>query len=142
MKNHQPDGAWPSGLAPEAVVEVARDAFPGTAVGGGMLTNFTELNRHPPESAACDFVTHGTTAIVHAADDRSVLETLEALPHVFQSAQAIAAGKPYRLGLVSIGMRSNPYGAAVAGHPDQLRKPMAGVDRSEGHTSEITSLMR
>jgi len=57
-----------------------------------------------------------------------VLETIEALPQVFASAQDLSHGKPYRLGLVSIAMRSNPYGAAVADNPDQVRQTMAMFD--------------
>jgi len=75
-----------------------------------------------------DFATFGTTAIVHAADDRAVIETLEALPAVFDSAKAIAPGRPLHLGLVSIGMRSNPYGAAVAPNPEGARVAMAMDD--------------
>ncbi len=128
LASHQPDGVWPSGPTPMDLVPLAREAFPDAAVGGGMLTNFTEFNRHRPDPAAIDFATFGGTAIVHAADDRSVLETLEALGDVFASARAIARDRPLRLGLLSIGMRSNPYGSAVAANPDGARLPMAMDD--------------
>lgn len=128
LASHQPEGPWPAEDAYGAVAAL-RDAFPDAEVGGGMLTNFTELNRRPPpDPTALDFLTFGTTAIVHAADDASVLQTLEALGDVFDSAHALAAGRPLRLGLVSIGMRSNPYGAAVAPNPDGLRLAMAMDD--------------
>jgi hypothetical protein len=110
------------------VIAPTRAAFPGAAVGGGALVNFTEFNRCPPDPAQIDFATFGTTAIVHAADDRSVLETLEALADVFASARALVGDRPLRLGLVSIGMRSNPYGAAVAANPDGRRVAMAMDD--------------
>jgi hypothetical protein len=97
-------------------------------VGGGSLTNFTELNRCRPDPASVDFVTFGNTAIVHAADDLSVWQTLEALPDIFATARGIAGGKPLHLGLLSIGMRSNPYGAAVAPNPGLLKLPMAMDD--------------
>lgn len=128
LKSHQPDGQWPKGLPPAEAARLARQAFPQARIGNGMLTNFTEFNRHRPDPSACDYVTHGTTAIVHAADDRSVIETLEALPHVFASARSIAGSTPYRLGLVSISMRSNPYGARLADNPHHSRVPMAGHD--------------
>ena len=109
-----------------------RSAFPEAEVGGGMLTNFTEFNRCRPmvgnDAQSIDFATFGTTAIVHAADDRSVLETLEALGDVFASARAIVGSVPLRLGLLSIGMRSNPYGSAVAENPEDRRVPMAMAD--------------
>lgn len=128
LRSYQPQAHWPQGATPEEAAAAVREVFPTADVGGGMLTNFTELNRYRGAATAGDFVTHGTTAIVHAADDVSVLQTLEALPQIFASAEALAPSRPYRLGLVSIGMRSNPYGAAVADNPDNLRIPMAMSD--------------
>src|SRR3546814_1455693 len=60
----------------------ARRAFPGIALGGGMFSYFTELNRKRPPVGLLDFVSHATCPIVHAADDRSVIQTLEAIPHI------------------------------------------------------------
>ena len=128
LSSHQPEGPWPAGDTPASLVAALRQAFLAASVGGGSLTNFTEFNRCPPDAAMVDFVTFGNTAIVHAADDMSVLETLETLPHVFASAAALAGGKPLRLGLVSIGMRSNPYGAGVVPNPGRQRMPMAADD--------------
>ncbi|WP_424926517.1 hypothetical protein [Amaricoccus tamworthensis] len=124
LASHQPDGPWPGGTTPTGAHEAAARAFPNAQTGAGMLTNFTELNRCPPGPDG-DFVTFGTTAIVHDAADGAVLETLEALPDVFASARALAGNRPIRLGLVSIGMRSNPYGATVAENPDRIRLEMA-----------------
>jgi hypothetical protein len=133
LKSHQPGGPWPAGAIPEQCVEAVRAAFPAAEIGAGMLTNFTEFNRYPPAPGIGDYVTHGSCAIVHAADDWSVTETLETLPQIFQSATTIAAGRAYRLGLVSIGMRSNPYGAGVAENPERIRKAMAMDDpRQQG----------
>lgn len=127
LASHQPEGPWPA-ARPMDLVPLLRAAFPEAEVGGGMLTNFTEVNRCPPEPALVDFVTFGTSAIVHAADDLSVIETLEAVPQVIASAQALAQGRPMRLGLMAVGMRSNPYGAGVVANPDGLRLPMAMDD--------------
>jgi hypothetical protein len=128
LGSHQPEGPWPEGPGPMDLVPLVRELFPGVEVGGGMFTNFTEFNRCPPDPARVDFCTFGTTAIVHAADDMSVVETLEALPDVIASARALAADRPLRLGLMAVGMRSNPYGAGVAANPDLLRVPMAMAD--------------
>jgi hypothetical protein len=128
LKSHQPEGPWPEGARPGDAVAPLRAGFPEAAVGGGSLTNFTELNRCRPDPASVDFVTFGNTAIVHAADDLSVWQTLEALPDIFATARGIAGGKPLHLGLLSIGMRSNPYGAAVAPNPGLLKLPMAMDD--------------
>ncbi len=128
LTSFQPEGPWPAAPHPMDLPQLVRAAFPKADCGGGMLTNFTEVNRCPPNPALLDFVTFGTTAIVHAADDDSVVETLEALGDVFASARAIAGAAPLRLGLMSIGMRSNPYGAAVADNPHGARLPMAMRD--------------
>ncbi|WP_323771790.1 hypothetical protein [Antarctobacter sp.] len=128
LGSYQPAGPWPEGPAPNDMLEAVRSAFPQAAVGGGMLTNFTEVNRCRPDTAGCDYITHGLTPLVHAGDDMSVLETLETLPQIFASTAALAKGLPYRLGLASIGMRSNPYGAAVAENPTQVRRTMARID--------------
>lgn len=128
LKSYQPQASWPRGASPERAIAVTRQVFTETEVGGGMLTNFTELNRYRGGAAAGDFITHGTTAIVHAADDLSVMQTLEALPQIFASAEALESAKPYRLGLVSLGMRSNPYGDAVADNSADVRRAMAMND--------------
>ncbi len=128
LKSHQPEGPWPAGAQPWDAYPILRAGFPGAQVGGGSLTNFTELNRCRPDPAAVDFVTFGNTAIVHAADDLSVWQTIEALPDILATARAIAGEKPLHLGLISIGMRCNPYGDRVAPNPDGLRLPMAMDD--------------
>lgn len=127
LASHQPEGPWPDGPAPRDAIGPLRNAFPGVPVGSGSLTHFTEFNRCPPDPAA-DFASFGNSAIVHAADDASVCETLESLPAIFATAQALAPGKPLHLGLFSIGMRSNPYGAAVVPNPAGLPTPMAMTD--------------
>lgn len=131
LRSHQPDGSWPGGHTPDAALPYLHAAFPGTAIGAGSLTNFTEFNRCPPRSTP-DFLTFGNTANVHAADDQSIMETLEALPDIFASAQAILPGLPLHLGLFAIAMRTNPYGAAVQANPDGLCLPMAQDDPRQG----------
>ena len=128
LKSHQPSGPWPAGIQPDQALAAARGTFPQAAVGAGMLTYFTEFNRCPPPQNTYDFATHGTTAIVHAADDHSVMETLEALPHVFRSARSVIGTAEYRLGLVSIGMRTNPYGSGTKCNAEQVRLAMAHFD--------------
>lgn len=128
LRSYQPAGPWPRGPTPRDAAVAARKWFPSAQIGGGVLTNFAELNRCRPDTSVCDYITQGATAIVHAADDRSVMESLEGLSQVFASARVLASGRDYRLGLVSIGMRSNPYGSHVVANPDQIRLPMAGID--------------
>ncbi|MEJ8473804.1 hypothetical protein [Roseibium algae] len=128
LQSYQPSGQWPEGLSPQEAYAAARLAFPDARIGSGMLTNFTEFNRCPPEGLRSDFITHGNSAIVHAADDWSVSQTLETLPDIFGSARKIGGDRRYRLGLTSIGMRSNPYGTAVTPNKNQTRLTMATWD--------------
>jgi len=128
LASHQPEGPWPAGPQPADAVALLRKGFADALIGAGSLTNFTEFNRCRPDPSTCDFGTFGNTAIVHAADDLSVTQTLEAIPHILASAHAILPGKPLHLGLMSIGMRSNPYGKAVLANPTLGRIPMAMDD--------------
>ena len=127
----RPSNTLPAGEASLAdLVGAVKAAHPGIPVGAGSLTDFTGLNRNRPPPNA-DFVVHGTQAVVHAADDLSVLETLETFPSVFASLRALAPDRPYRLGPATIGMRENPYAAAVAANPQRLR--LAGARRDPRH---------
>jgi D-apionolactonase len=126
LASHQPDEPWPQ-PTPADLIPPLRAAFPAARLMSGVLTNFTELNRCPPAPGG-DAITFQGTAIVHAGDDASVIETLQAWPDILASAALLANGRPLHLGLCSIGMRSNPYGAAVAANPDRRRIAMAQDD--------------
>jgi hypothetical protein len=132
LKMRPSNSAPADAAAPAELVAAARRAFPEAIIGGGVFTGFPEFNRNPPPAAA-DFVTHTTSAIVHAADDRSVMQTIEALPYVFSSARVYAAGRPYRIGPSGIGLRINPAGSTTAANPQAIRLAMATADpRQEG----------
>ena len=128
LKSIQPVGPWPDVSDLGHIYNQVRRAFPDAAVLGGMCSYFTELNRKRPPAATIDGISCTTTPIVHAADDRSVMETLEALPAVLQSLRAIAPEKPVHIGPSAIAMRHNPYGAATAANPDAERIAMAEDD--------------
>lgn len=123
-----PGSKWPECPPLEEVYSAAHVAFPGMRLGGGMLSYFTELNRKrvPPEQL--DFMTHCTNPIVHAADDLSVMQTLEALPFITRSVRAIYGNKPYRIGPSTIPMRQNPYGSRTMDNPGSQRIAMAKTD--------------
>lgn len=128
-----PGSAWPPCPPLEAIHAAARQAFPGITLGGGMASFFPELNRKRPPAGMLDFVTHGFCPIVHAADDLSVMETLETLPHILRSARAILGECTYRLGPSTIAMRQNPYGSRTIPNPWRGRVCMADDDpRQDG----------
>ena len=131
LKCTLPGSIFPPAPSWEALFASARAAFPGVPLGGGMFSYFTELNRKRPPACVLDFICHSGSPIVHAGDDISVTETLEALPWIFNSVQAIAGGKPYWVFPTAISMRGNPYGAAPAENPDNIRQAMNRVDPRE-----------
>src|SRR5919109_1721450 len=123
-----PGSKGPDGPTLAEIYQAARAAFPGVRLGGGTFAFFTELNRKRPPTEHLDFVTHTTCPIVHAADDVSVMETLEALPYVVQSAKAFINGKAYHIGPSSIPARLNPYGASTATNPNNGRVCLSDMD--------------
>lgn len=128
LKSFQPNTPRPWGPTYEEMAAAARKAFPGLRLGGGMLSFFTELNRKPPPQGVFDFITHTVCPIVHAADDISVMETLESLPSIFASTRAMIGKTPYHIGPSSIPCRDNPYGAAVAANPHNGRVCLSAMD--------------
>lgn len=128
LKSYQPNDTWPDIASLEEYAYAYRALFPSASVGGGMLTYFTELNRKRPSADGIDFVAHTTCPLVHAADDLSVMQTVEALPSMVASVRQLWPGLAYRLGPVTLAMHRNPYGASVAENPHRLRVPMAAMD--------------
>jgi D-apionolactonase len=128
LKSWQPGSKRPEKPTVEELAAAVRSAFPGTKVGGGMLSTFTELNRKRPKADLFDYITHTTCSIVHAADDRSVMETLETLPAIVSSTRAMIGEKPYRIGPSAIAARMNPYGRGVLDNPTNGRVCLTNND--------------
>jgi hypothetical protein len=128
LKSFQPGTPRPWGPTYEEMAAAAQAAFPGLPIGGGMLSYFTELNRKQPPKGVFDFITHTSCPIVHAADDISVMETLETLPWTFASTRAIIGKSAYHIGPTSIAARDNPYGAAPAANPNNGRVALSNMD--------------
>ncbi|MEX2692771.1 D-apionate lactonase [Rhizobium mongolense] len=136
-----PGSKWPDCPPLEEVYAGARSAFSGIRIGGGMLSYFTELNRKQVPDGPLDFISHCTNPIVHAADDLSVMQTLEALPFITRSVRATYGRKPYRIGPSTIAMRQNPYGSRTMDNPSGARIPMANRDpRHNGRFAEAFAL--
>ncbi|MCD2183771.1 D-apionate lactonase [Rhizobium sp. GN54] len=136
-----PGSKWPECPPLDEVYAAAHAAFPGIRIGGGMLSYFTELNRKrvPPERLS--LISHCTNPIVHAADDLSIMQTLEALPFITRSVRAIYGDMPYRIGPSTIPMRQNPYGSRTMDNPGLGRIPMANRDpRHNGLFAEAFAL--
>jgi len=127
-----PGSAWPACPPLEEVHAASAEVFPDMPRGGGMVTFFPELNRKRPPLTTLDFVSHGLCPIVHAADDLSVMESLEAVPHITRSARALIGDRAYRLGPGTIAMRHNPYGARTIPNPGRDRICMTDDDPRHG----------
>ncbi|HUS52511.1 MAG TPA: hypothetical protein VMY41_00695 [Thermohalobaculum sp.] len=112
----------------DALFAAARAHGRGARIGGGNFVYFTELNRKPVPTRDLDFVMHGTSALIHAADDRSVTETLECLPYIFGSIRAQYPGVPYRISPAGIGSRLSPFGNDPTPNPDANRVTMTRAD--------------
>lgn len=128
LQSYQPDGDWPQGLTPTQTARLAREVLPDVLIGGGVPTFFTELNRCRPASDSFDYLTHATSPLVHAADDDSLIQSLEALPDVFRSGRQLASGKPYRVTTSAIGAWCNPYGGQLTPNPRRERLTLSDQD--------------
>ena len=129
LKSYPPGTPYPDNVPSWTdIAAAARHHFPGTRIGGGMLSNFTELNRKQPPKGVFDFVTHATSGLVHAADDRSVMETLDSIGHIIRATKAIIGTNAYRIGPSHIGNSFNPYGANYTENPKNRRVTMARVE--------------
>lgn len=109
------------------ILAVARRVFPDKKLGGGTIVGFSELNRSRP-ARGVDFVAHSTQAIVHAADDRSVMETLASVPYIVASVRRIVGSLEYRLGPVSIGAPQDFYSGRSQPNPEGKKRPAAEID--------------
>lgn len=129
MKSVLPGSSWPKMPSFAEIYGAARKAFPGIKLGGGMATYFTELNRKRPPADLIDYVTNTTCPNVHAADDRSVMETMEALPYQILSTRSfMGKSLPYRIGPSQLACRENAYGKSTAPNPDNIRVCLSRID--------------
>ena len=105
----------------------ARAALPDAVIGGGSFGFFTELNRNWPPIGLIDFITHMVCSVVHASDDRAMMENLKSFEHIGRTVRAFAGKLPYRLISSSIGLDISPYGESAA-NPDNGRSTMVRMD--------------
>lgn len=99
-------------VTPEALLNYVypriKSRLPGVKTGHGTRQFFTELNRQRPRQSLFDFVSFSCHPQVHATDSRSLLENLESLPDMINTAGELAAGKPVFIA---------PLTLKGAGHP-------------------------
>ncbi len=128
LKGTLPGSKFPDAPSFAEQAAAVRKLFPGAHAGGGMFSFFTELNRKRPPAGVLDYVPHTTSPIVHAADDVSVMETLEAHPYQIKTTRSFLGKIPYHLGPSTIPARNNPYGAASVDNPNNERVCLSKID--------------
>lgn len=97
---------------PSEWVALARKHFRGVPIGGGTDAYFAELNRGPrPEGF--DVVAWSINPQVHAEDDLTLIENLEAQGWTVESARALAPGVALAVTPVTFRPRFNPNATDV-----------------------------
>jgi D-apionolactonase len=128
LKGTLPGSKFPDAPSVPEMAAAVKTLFPGASVGGGMFSFFTELNRKRPPVGVLHYVTHTTSPIVHAADDVSVMETLEAHPYQIKTTRSFMGKAGYHLGPSTIPARNNPYGASSVDNPNNERVCLSKID--------------
>lgn len=82
-----------------------KKALDGIRIGGGSYANFAELNRN--RSLNSDFIVIAANPEVHAEDELTVIENLEGLRYVIQTAKHLFPGIPVSIAPLSMKPRFN-----------------------------------
>jgi len=108
---------------PGSLMRAARErlsgVLPGVPLVGGTNQFFTELNRIRPEIEEMDGIVYSINPQVHAADDLSLVENLEAQSETVRMAHAWWPGLPVVVSPVTLIGRAGPYPAGPP-EPDGL----------------------
>jgi len=108
---------------PAFVVQAARahlqDYAPHALFGGGANTDFIFVNQFPPPLEHLDLLSFAVNPQVHAFDDASLMETLEAQQTLLEHARKVS-GKPVGVSPVTLEPRWNPYTAPSRLQPGAL----------------------
>jgi len=114
------------------VIALTRQAFAqaglGVQIGGGTRSYFTELNRASERLPLgdMDWATYTINPQVHAIDNLSLIENIEAQATTVTSARAIVGDMPVAVGPVTLRPRFNPNatGPLPEPAPDELPDPV------------------
>jgi hypothetical protein len=88
------------------VVPGLKTLLPDIPVGGGTDAHFAELNRNPPDQQLLDFITYSICPQIHAFDNLTLLENLEAQSDSVSSAMSLL-DKPVTIGALTLKQRFN-----------------------------------
>ncbi len=95
---------------------------PNAKIVGGTNAYFAELNRQRPDIATTDAVCFSINPQVHAFDDLSLIESLQAQPDTIRSARQFCGDLPLHVGPITLKPRFNPNatGPEPPPNPEQL----------------------
>ena len=82
--------------------------LPGVPIGGGTNLYFAELNRSRPSPAGLDAVAYSINPQVHAGDERSLVENLEAQRDTVVTTRSFCGDAPIAVSPVTLKPRFNP----------------------------------
>jgi hypothetical protein len=102
-------GGNPSEEIAHSAWQILKPYNPSTALAVGTNTDFVFLKRTQLPLDWMDQVCITLNPQVHASDNQSMIETLEAQPVVIESARRLARGKPVVVSPITLKPRFNPY---------------------------------
>lgn len=106
------------------------DVLPGARFVGGTNGNFAELNRQPPDIAVMDGVSYTINPQVHARDERSLIEGIEAQRDTVVAARHFCGALPICISSVTLRPPFNAAAREDESPPDPNQLP-ASVDQRQ-----------
>ncbi len=139
-----------SGLTtPAALVGAVRAALPSLSSEvpfiGGTNQFFTELNRNRPEAAGMDGIAYSINPQVHASDDLSLMENLQAQPDTVKMARKLVDGRPVVVTPVTLIGRYGPFPAGpptaddLPGNVDVRHGALFGAAWTVGSVKQLSA---
>jgi hypothetical protein len=121
-------------------LRVAREALipvlPGIPICGGTNLYFTELNRTRPDLTVVDGVAWTINPQIHASDEASLVETLEAQGETARSARSFSDDLPLIVSGITL---KPPFNAdAMEPHKDEVLSPAPGELPSNVDTRQMS----
>ena len=111
---------------PAQWVALARRYLSGAKIGAGTNAYFTDLNRERPPVDVLDLVCYSINPQVHAFDNSSLMETLEAQAITVESTRQFTDGLPIAVTPVTLLARFNPNATGPEPEPAPGRTPRTG----------------
>jgi D-apionolactonase len=88
---------------------------PASAIGGGTVGNFTELNRNRPPAGSMPALSWPINPQVHATDDLSLIENLQGQGDTVRTARSFAPAAHLAVGPIILHRRPDPFAAGNNG---------------------------